>query len=517
MARKTTVSLDSIKQRKEEADIAYFLAVENAWKSDNPIERSRALEHMIEFQKANPNLSGNREYAQMTGGKSDLNDNQKSYIYDPNGYNGSDYRNKNTYVSYDALYHFSHIPLVRAIIDTRIDQVTAFCEPQKDIYSKGFRILPTNGDSKNLTSRQKDDIDYLTRFILECGENKYFFDGDNFDSFIRKFVRDSLRYDQATFEIVWNNYGFRSKKGRPAYFIATDASMYRFANNNSLYDMQNIDMPSYVMLNNGVAEQEFYQPELCFAIRNEDTKLQRNGYGRSEIEDLIGELNSFVNSMEYNQNYFKQGSMPKGFLRFGGDANDARIDEFRRSWQATVQGVRNAHRIPIIGANSLEFIDMMKSNKDMEFASWLETLIKIVCASYKIDPSEIGFNLSSSGASTVFESNKENAINESKSKGLYPLLKFVQVQINKFIVHQLNPDYTFHFVGTDGITREMELKQEELVIKNSALELSSYKTMNEVRKEKGLPPIENGDYPMNTAYLQMVMQLKNQQAVQPPE
>lgn len=58
-----------------------------------------------------------------------------------------------------------------------------------------------------------------------------------------------------------------------------------------------------------------------------------------------------------------------------------------------MKGVQNSHRVPVINGIDLEWIDLQKNNRDMEFNEWLKFLIIISCAVYRMDPTELGFNL----------------------------------------------------------------------------------------------------------------------------
>lgn len=125
----------------------------------------------------------------------------------------------------------------------------------------------------------------------------------------------------------------------------------------------------------------------------------------------------------------------------------------------------------------------------------MEYLIKLACAVYSIDPTEIGWDISRSSGGGLFEGSQAQRLQHSKDKGLYPLLKFLQRKINKYIVEQIHPDFEFCFMGLNGMTIEDELKM-------NIDKVNSFVTVNEIRAEYGLKPIEGGDSPNNSAYLQ---------------
>ena len=148
----------------------------------------------------------------------------------------------------------------------------------------------------------------------------------------------------------------------------------------------------------------------------------------------------------------------------------------------------NAHKTPILEADKFEWVDLHKSNNDMEFSKWQEYLVRVTCAVYKMDPAEIGFQ-SGSGIDqkSLFEANNEYKLKYSTDKGLKPLLKFIQYQINKYIIWEINPDYEFAFVGLDAETQQQE---EERLLKAA----DKYMEVNEVRKMRNLP--EKPEYDM---------------------
>lgn len=483
-------SLQDLDNKERQLQIEKELVLQKAFASNNADAIFKAQEYVknVEPKKETP---------------------LKSMFIDPSGVlTGGGYLDKGFTISYDVLRRMSTIPIVKAILETRKEQVLNFCEPQKDKYSPGFIIRPKNFDeTKDLNRNQTKRIEELTEFILNCGDSGSDYHGDNFNSFTRKFIGDSLCLDQATAELVYN------RKGELTEFIATDGASYRIADSHNDEYQSNEKMkkgylPYYVQLYNGSIYAEFYPWELIFAIRNPQTSIYSNGYGKSELEDLVGSVTSLINSDTYNSNYFKVGSNPKGILKISGNINGSRLEEFRNQWTSQVAGVRNSHKLPVIEADKMDFINTQASNKDMEFAHFQEYLIKLICASYKIDPSEIGFPMSgSSDAKPMFEGNNESRLKFSKDKGLKPLLKFYQHYTNKYILNTKDPNYEFIFVGLDAENPEQELER-------NIKEVSNYKTVNEVRASAGLEKIEGGDIILNPIFFQaqMAAQQGNQES-----
>jgi HK97 family phage portal protein len=440
---------------------------------------------------------------------------KKSFIVDPWDFNNSfGYKDKPYSLSYGTLKAMSKTPIINAIIKTRKNQIADFAEPQADKYSTGFVIRRKKKGNQTEEETPEGDteiIEEIQDFILNCGKgNKW--EGDDFETFIRKITEDSLVYDQLTFEIV------RDFSGKPYEYFATDASTYRIADSYSDDDydketgegqreMINGYYPSYVQIYNGNIKADFYPWELCFAARNPTTSIHNVGYGVSELEELVSVITSLLWAEDYNKKFFSQGSAPKGLLRVKGKVNEKQLNAFRQEWTSMVTGVSQAWKTPIVDAD-IDWIDLQKNNRDMEYSAWTEFLIKVSCAIFSISPDEIGFNISGSeGQKSMFESNNEGRLKHSKDKGLYPILKFIQRKINKYLVNEINPDFEFSFVGLNGMTIQEEL---DIEIKK----LGNFQTLDETRKKFGMKPIISGDIILNPTYTQRLMM--KEQAQQNP-
>lgn len=203
-------------------------------------------------------------------------------------------------------------------------------------------------------------------------------------------------------------------------------------------------------------------------------------------------------------------SAPKGMINIKGDAySPEEMEGLQRQWMAQVSGVENAWRTPFFQAeNGLEWIELSKSNSEMEFGKWLEYLIKILCGVYLIDPAELNFDLhGGTSQQPMFESSQEWKLKASRDRGLKPLLRFIAKMINKHIIDKIDDHFTLEFVGLDELS---EQEKHEMLVE----QIASYMTLNEARRTLDLPDVVGGDVPLNPVYLQA---LETQGLVAPPE
>lgn len=477
------------------------------------IERNLLIQKALSSSNVDEIFKAQRYIAKLSGQNVEQS---KTMLLDPMAINlGLGYQDKPLNVSLSMLRNMGKVPVIKAIIGTRIDQVCNFIQPQQDKYSTGFIIKPkkairTGEGELKISKEEQTIIDRITEFVLNCGDpnsvDKY--RHESFETFTRKFIKDSLELDQACSEQV-NTVGgdlFSCQvvdgatiRIADTYFLQLDEE-YKRKRSSDLVDGY---LPFYVQIYMNRIHNEYFPWELSMGVRNPESNIYSNGYGRSELEDLVQTVTNILNADSYNANYFKVGSNPKGILRVTGNVNQSRLEDFRNQWQSQMAGVRNAHKLPIIEAEKMDFINTQSSNKDMEYSRYYEFLIKIGCAVYKIDPAEINFPLSGgSEQKAMFEGNNEARLKHSRDKGLKPLLRFYQAYIQKNIIERLNPDYEFQFKGL-----EIEDQKEEL--SDDVQKIQNFMTVNEIRRKHGLKdikPEQGGDSILNPMLMSMIQQ-----------
>lgn len=434
---------------------------------------------------------------------------RKSYIEPPILLMESlNYKDKPSSLTYNTLYQMAtKNSVVGAVINTRVNQVSSFTKPARfnkdklgyEIRLKNPTAVPTDEQTKMMTA--------IETFIENCGYKK---DNtrDDFDQFIRKVVRDSLTYDQLTFEVI------PDRRGLPAEFLAVDAATIRAASEDFRYDPymsetapKSSDEVKYVQVIDGTVVSWFTANELAFGIRNPRTSIYMQPYGFSELEQLITQITSHLYAEEYNSKFFSQGGTTKGIINLKQDPNGVmstqQLESFKRQWRSQVTGMTGAWKTPVVQIpNGIEYINVSQSNREMEFEKWMNYLINIVCAVYQIDPAEVNFPNNGGVAGTgggIFESSNESKLKNSKDKGLRPLLRFIESLINKYIVSRFSEEFVFNFTGIDEKSEDEEADFDAKTVK-------VYRTVNEIRADHGKEPLPNGDIILDPSYLNYIQQ-----------
>lgn len=495
------LSLEELDSIQKAAPMAFQSKLQSALSSNDTEELLKANLYLGEINKTSPHI--------------------QSVFFDPNDLagNGKGFKDSKGVLSFSTLRRMGDIYIIRAIVNTRIEQVQNFLHFSEDEQKEGYTIrrkksLFKEEKEDELSNEDKRKIENIVKFLENGGWNEKWDNLDSFQEFVRKITFDSLTLDQLAFEVV------RSRDWELKKFRAIDASLIRFLDTVDPRQREAFEgyrfkgyLPRYCMVwddmiirNPMTKEPILYYPwELGFGIRNKTSNIRKNGYGTSELETLVEIITWILWGMSYNGLFFKQGSQPKGFINVkNANISPSTLNEFRQAWMQTMRGVENSHRVPVINGIDLEWIDLQKGNRDMEFNDWLKFLVIMSCSVYRIDPTELGFQFKDQ--TQIFGQDGQKArLQHSREKGLKPILIFLENVITKYIVSELDEDFEFSFTG-------IEVEDEEAQVKLDAekLEKGMVAMQDVFQKYSGRPLDPENDIIINQVY-QTAKQAEQQQ------
>lgn len=497
----TDLSLDDLDKLQKAIPYAFQSKLQATLNSNDPSELMKANLYLGEL---NPN-SG-----KIT-----------SVFFDPNDLSGNGKRFKDSrgILSFDTLRRMGDIWIIRAIVNTRIEQIQNFLHFSEDEQKEGFTIRRKKGlfkddEEKEFSNEEKRTIENIVKFLERGGWTDKWENVDDLQTFVRKITFDSLTLDQIAFEIVRNRNWELNK------FRAVDASLIRFLDSVDPKQQEALEsyrykgyLPRYCMVweemilkNPTTKEPILYYPwELGFGIRNKSSDIRRNGYGTSELEILVEIITWILWGMQYNGAFFSQGSQPKGFINVkNANISNSTLNEFRQVWSQTMKGVQNSHRVPVVNGIDLEWIDLQKNNRDMEFNEWLKFLVIISCSVYRMDPTELGFQFKDQ-AQIFGQDGQKQRLQHSREKGLKPLLIFLQNIITEYLVSELNEDYEFVFTGI-----EVEDEAAQVQLDKEKIEMGAVAMQDIFKKYSGREFDPENDIILNQVY-QTAQAAKQQQ------
>lgn len=496
----TDLSLDELNRLQKSIPYAFQSKIQASLNSNDPEEIMKANLYLGEIT---PN-SGRIQ----------------SVFFDPNDLsgNGKGFKDSKGILSFEVLRRMGNIHIIRSIVNTRVEQIQNFLHFSEDDQKEGFTIRKKTSlfkeEKKEISSAEKKKIEEIVEFLMNSGFNEKWDNIDDFQTFVRKIAFDSLTLDQLAFEVV-RDKGWNIKKYR-----AVDASLIRFLDSVDPKQRERLEdyrfkgyLPRFcmtwdeqILINPTTKEPILYYPwELGFGIRNKSSDIRKNGYGTSELEILVELITGVLWSIQYNMNNFSIGSTPKGFINVkNANISDSNLNEFRQAWSQMMTGVRNAKRTPVINGIDLEWIDLDKSNREMEYQEWAQFLVIMVCSVYRIDPSELGFSFKNQ-AQLFGQDGQKARLQHSREKGLKPILIFLENIITKYIVSEIDEDYEFVFTGI-----EVEDEETQVNLDKTKLESGMVAMQDIFKKYSGREFDPDKDIILNQVY-QQVQTSKQQQ------
>jgi hypothetical protein len=392
----------------------------------------------------------------------------------------------------DRLRGYSTDLLVQAIIRTRTNQILQYAVPARSSDDgNGFRVVRKGKKPGDMSKHEQNVAEKLEDFIFYTGKKQMDW-RDDFPTFLARILYDFYVYDQINIERVYES----PRSNKLNHFNYVDASTI-------LIDKfpKTIDKPkTYVQMINRKEVAHFTNKELTFITYWSQNMNKNCGYGFSPVEAAIPQITYHINVEQFNARFFSQGGMTRGLLLIdpgdGTGTSRVSLDALRRNLMPT-QGINGSWKIPIIQAHDAKYVNMTQSSKDMEFVNFLNYLNNIICADFGIDPVEVNFPNrgganGKTGGSTLNEGNTtKTKMDASQSKGLAPVMKFIERIITDKILRYVDDRYQFIFTPSDEGKEKQKLEQLALKLKNGV-------TINEAREEMGYKPIDGYDIPGNS-------------------
>jgi len=397
-------------------------------------------------------------------------------------------------------------PYVFMVTSTIIDEV---CSVEWDIVPKA-KDEPTEATTEDEIEKEQirkpKGVDPKT--LAQIKEVKNFFYNPNgneesFEFILRSTLRDILELDSGVIIKVFNRAGKMVQLfSRDGGTFLKNPDVYGYLGDRAEYIEPAGDLPtekvqSYydtVLRHNaayfqygwtaGAMPVPFGRRELVWLSRNPRSD---SIYGRSPVEVLQDIIMSLVYGATFNLDFYTNNNMPDGIISLLG-SNSEQISKFRERFEKQFKTKdtygnwrKQFHKYPITNAD-VKFTPFQLTAQQLEIISQQEWFSKIVWACFGVTPSELGYTENSNRATEMVQSRV------FKRKAVKPLLKLMEYHINSQIMPEFEyDDIEFKFVEYD-LNEDIEKhKLYETQLKNGI------RSVNEIREEIGLEPIEGGD------------------------
>jgi len=391
----------------------------------------------------------------------------------------------------------SRMFIAAAVLQTIKTEVVRFAMPQARPNAPGYQLRlrdskkpPTDAEQKEILRIQRE-LDFCG--VLKNDDERFY--RDDLRTYFAKAAIDSLVLDLNPTEYM------PDRLGQPARFQAIDGARVRFAKERESGYLYPVFIGKTSL--SPLAEWKPGQPHRCHVgIRNTQTTVEWSGYGQSELEMGLQVLYGLAKAMEHNFKWFDHGLSAAGIIALEGSTKPAQVQSLKRMIQATLMGAANNRRVGVLGYEGKPptWIPFTAATmKDMEFGAFLNFLLKVFCALYKIDPMLIGFQFGNEGQkSTISQGSGKERIDYGRSKGILTIAEHIIEGLDRYYIQPKYPDFEIVCGGLDEESAQDRNARDK--------EELTFRTLNEVRAgrdDKELD-LENETNPANVpqAYLQ---------------
>lgn len=224
--------------------------------------------------------------------------------------------------------------------------------------------------------------------------------------------------------------------------------------------------------------------------------LHFHGHGfdglRSQSVLAYGAKNAIGNAIamdEYSGRFFQGGAHPSIILKTDKTMTPAQQQELRDAFVRKYAGVENAHKLPLVLTEGLNAQEISLSAEDAQLIEARKFQVVDICRAFGVPPHMVG---ETSGASAVGAGYEQQA-RDFVMHTLRLHVKRAEQELNR----KLFPRNTGKFVRFDlGDLIEGDSKA-QAEYNRAALggpgTGQGWLTVNEIRKRKGLPPVDGGD------------------------
>lgn len=343
--------------------------------------------------------------------------------------------------------------LVRFAIETRKDQLGAL--------SWDFKTIDDDGDAED-----SDDprVELLKEFFAFPDKN------NSWRDWLRQLLEEVFVTDALTI------YRRRKRGGDPYALELIDGStIFPLVDSGGRRPLP--PEPAYQQILKGMPKADYDTTELTYAPY---TKRIYKFYGLPVVEQVMNAAQTEIERMKSQLAYFTDGSYPDKYVTAPEGMSPDKVLAWEKRINDMLSGNLAARRTLPFMVNGTEIKELKAPALKDEFDEWLA---RKICFAFSLPPTAF---IKQNNRATA-QSEKDRALEE----GLNPLMEFVKGVIDR-IIHE---DFGFddiEFVWSDK--QDVDPAVQATVDASDAK--SSIRSINEIRSDRGLPPVKGGDEPL---------------------
>lgn len=205
-------------------------------------------------------------------------------------------------------------------------------------------------------------------------------------------------------------------------------------------------------------------------------------YGIGTVQAIADWIDSDNYATDYNRAFFLNSARPDAILKSETAVTADALKFMKKSFEELYGGVKNASKVVALPKGA-DFSPINWNMKDLDFQNLQLLMRDKILAGFRVPKTILGTAESETNRATA-----ETAKYIFAERTLKPKIGLIVRTLNEFLVPRYGENIFLDF--TNPVP---ENEEQERLDYQAALGNAPYKSVNEVREEEGLPPIENGD------------------------
>lgn len=212
--------------------------------------------------------------------------------------------------------------------------------------------------------------------------------------------------------------------------------------------------------------------------------------GIGPTEGAIDAIEALNWAQDWNKKFFQNAGRP-GLILETDQVDEKMIKLLRDTFDDRFAGAEKAHRTAVLPSGvKVSSQSGTSTQKDMDFTTLLTKMRDEILAAFGAPAVILGLGL----GETMNRASAETLEYVFSVHTIEPKMRRFIEFLNVYLVSRYGDDLVLDFDSPVPANVEMQIRSDE-----SALNRAPYKSVNEVRAERGLPPISGGDSVMGSA------------------
>ena len=210
--------------------------------------------------------------------------------------------------------------------------------------------------------------------------------------------------------------------------------------------------------------------------------------GLSPIAPLRLSADMGLDALRASRNNLSNDSVPGLFIETDDTPTETEVEDFYKQWEARYRGVERVRRPALLSAG-MKAANIGFSPRDMEYVQTLRWSLEDVCRVYGVPKAMLG------DIERITFSNFKTARRVFWQDTIVPQLTFFQESLEQMLLPNFgDPSLSLRF-DISGVEALQETENDKASWRRSYVS-AGVMTINEVRREMELPPVEWGDAPL---------------------